>query len=592
MSDVRPEGPPSPAGSKRKWIAFSVLAAAVLLLPWLGKGPLIGAIVVGCALLGMPLFALVGVVTVACFLLWPEVDTLTDLQNLVERVNGLADTENLLAVPLFMLSGSIMARGEISSRLIDFSKALIGWIPGGLAVSAVVACMLFAAISGSSPATVVAIGAMMGPTLMKNGYSEHFSHGLLTSSGSLGILIPPSIPMILYPLINQRAGIETSRLFAAGFGPGLVIGGMLGGYCIYRGIVDKAVRQPFALSTLREAFVDGFWSLLFPLLILGGIYTGFFTVVEASAVSVVYATVVEIWIHRALRPPELPKIIQETGVILGSLLVIMVSALAFSEFLHMKHVPDAAVEWIRSLGLNPDELSDRILFLVILNVLLLLVGTLMDILSAMFLFVPLLAPIAESMGVDPMHFGIIFIVNLEIGYLTPPVGLNLFVASTLFEKSLGHMIKSVAPFIALMLGGLALITYQPAISVGLGNWIVGDEGAAPLPTTPAPLPDEPLPDAPEEGGDGGEVQSLEEMMQELEEGADEGAEAGEGEVLSMEEMMRLAEEGADEEAEGDADGEEGADEAPHDTREPTPEELENPDRVMTMEEMMEAAEAE
>jgi len=589
VSETRSEGPPDPAASKRKWIVFLVLAAGVLLLPWLGEGPLIAAVVVGCALLGMPLFALVGVVTVVCFLLWPEVNTEKDLQNLIERVNGLADTENLLAVPLFMLSGSIMARGEISSRLIDFSKALIGWIPGGLAVSAVVACMLFAAISGSSPATVVAIGAMMGPTLMRNGYSERFSHGLLTSSGSLGILIPPSIPMIIYPLINQRAGIETSRLFAAGFGPGLVIGGMLGGYCVYRGIVDGAVRQPFALSTLREAFVDGFWSLLFPLLILGGIYTGFFTVVEASAVSVVYATVVEIWIHRALKPPELPKIVQETGVILGSLLVIMVSALAFSEFLHFKEVPDAAVEWIQSLGLDPADPTDQILFLVILNVLLLLVGTLMDILSAMFLFVPLLAPITESMGIDPMHFGIIFIVNLEIGYLTPPVGLNLFVASTLFDKPLGHMIRSVGPFIALMLGGLALITYQPAISVGLGNWIAREESGAatpaPAPLPDAPLPDEPLPDGPDDGGGSGDVQSIEEMMQELEGGSDERSEApgDDGEVLTMEEMMELADQG-DDEGEGD-DG-------PGDPSEPTPEEREDPDHVMTMEEMMEAAEGE
>ena len=544
--------------SRRKRSAFVVLVIAILVMPWLGPGPLLAALVLAAALIGMPLFALVGTVTIACFLLFTQdKEGLEDLVNLVERINELGDTENLLAVPLFMLSGSIMARGEISSRLIDFSKAMIGWLPGGLAVSAVVACMLFAAISGSSPATVVAIGAFMAPTLIKNGYKEEFAHGLLTSSGSLGILIPPSIPMILYPLINQRAGIETSRLFAAGFGPGLVIGGILAGYCIYRGIVGNSKRQPFSLKVLGEAFVDGFWSLLFPLLILGGIYTGFFTVVEASGISVVYAIAVEVYIHRALELKEIPKIVQETGVILGSLLVIMVAALAFSEFLHLERIPDVAVEWIQSLNLSP------IAFLLILNLLLLVVGTLMDILSAMFLFVPLLAPIAESMGVDPMHFGIIFIVNLEIGYLTPPVGLNLFVASTLFNKPLGHMIRSVGPFIGLMFIGLMLITYFPALSVGLGNIITGDTE----PETTAPSdPGQPLPDLPDD-----EMPSMDDMMDEADlEDGDEG-------VQSMEERMQ--------ELEGlDADGEEdpGAEA-------PAPRE---PDRVMTMEEMMEAADVE
>jgi len=358
------------AFDQRLFLTFLVAGAA--LAPVFGEGWLILSTIIACALLGMPLFALIGVVTIVCFLLWPENDDpLVDLNNLVERINGLADSENLLAVPLFMLSGSIMARGEISSRLIDFSKALIGWLPGGLAVSAVVACMLFAAISGSSPATVVAIGAMMAPTLMKRGYPEEFTHGLLTSSGSLGILIPPSIPMILYPLINQRAGIDTSELFAAGFGPGLVIGGILAGFCVYQGFKSKTAQQSFSVAVLGASTRDGFWSLMFPILILGGIYTGFFTVVEASAVSVVYAVVIEVFVHRALDFDELPSIVTETGIILGSLLVIMVSALAFSEFLHFKEVPDHAVDWIESLDLAPTDGSTPIAFLLILNVLLL-----------------------------------------------------------------------------------------------------------------------------------------------------------------------------------------------------------------------------
>ena len=570
MSDASPSNP-------RKWTAFLVLVAAVLVLPWLGSGPLIAAVVLGSVLIGLPLFALIGAVAIVCFLLFAEdKHSLSDLTNLVERINGLGDTENLLAVPLFMLSGSIMARGEISRRLIEFSKATIGWLPGGLAVSAVLACMLFAAICGSSPATVVAIGAFMAPTLIKNGYNETFSHGLLTSSGSLGILIPPSIPMILYPLINQRAGIETSRLFAAGFGPGLVIGGILASYCIYRGIVGNSRRQPFTGAGLRDAMVDGFWSLLFPVLILGGIYAGFFTVVEASGISVVYAVVVEVWIHRALALEEIPKIVQETGVILGSLLVIMVSALAFSDFLYDQHVPDMAVDYIRSLDLSP------IAFLLILNLLLLVVGTMMDIISAMFLFVPLLAPIAESMGVDPMHFGIIFIVNLEIGYLTPPVGLNLFVASTLFNKPLGHMIRSVAPFIGLMLIGLAVITYVPAVSIGFGDLITGHEDP-PSEGAPLPLDDdaEPLDD------DGDGMPSLEDMMDEADDQGGPSSDAEPDRPLTMEEMMEAAARGADEDEEPPAE-----DEAPPSTDAPTRQERARPGHEMTMEEMMEAADVE
>ncbi len=554
----------NPAGERRRWIAFGILVAAVLTLPWLGKGPLLLAIVLACALFGVPLFALIGIVTMACFLLWAAgMDDLSDLGILVERIRSLADTENLLAVPLFMLSGAIMSRGQISVRLIEFSKSLIGWIPGGLAVSAVLACMLFAAISGSSPATVVAIGAMMGPSLIKSGYPEKFSHGLLTSSGSLGILIPPSIPMIIYPLVNQSAAIETERMFAAGFGPGFVIGGILGAFCIYEGLRSKSARQSFTLAGLRTATSDGLFSLLFPLLILGGIYSGFFTVVEASAVSVVYAIVVEIWVHRAIKVSEVPKVVQETGVILGSLLVIMVAALSFSEFLEDQRIPHAAVEWIRSLDLSP------ITFLIILNLLLLMVGMFMDILSAMFVFVPLLAPIAASMGVDPIHFGIIFIVNLEIGYLTPPVGLNLFVASTLFNRPLGHIVRSVGPFIALMAVGLLVITYVPAISIGLGDWIVGGDEQASTPTEPTPVPtdgplplDEPPTDTPADPPPSGD---------------------GPGGMLSMEEMMRLADEGGD-------GGVPAAPEAPAPSTEQAPSPPPLPNRVMTMEEMMEAAE--
>lgn len=547
--------------ARRKVIALGAVVAAIAVMPWLGSGPLLAAVILALALLGVPLFAIIGVVTILCYVLWSGLDEVTQLRRLIERIRTLADNDTLLAVPLFMMSGAVMARGEISARLIDFAKATVGWMPGGLAMSAVLACMFFAAISGSSPATVVAIGGMMVPSLIKHGYDEKFSQGLLTSAGSLGILIPPSIPMVVFPIVFSQEKIQVEHLFAAGVGPGILIGGILMGFSFYRGIKDKAQRQPFQVKELGRATVDGFWSLMFPIMILGGISQGVFNAVEASAISVVYAIVVEVWIHGALELKQIPKIFQETGVFLGSLLVIMVAALAFSEFLEDRQIPQMAVAWIRSMDLSPFE------FLLILNLLLLVVGCLMDILSAMFIFVPLLGPIAMSMGVHPIHFAIIFIVNLEIGYLTPPVGLNLFVSATMFNRPIGHIIRAVVPFIGVMLLGLAVITYVPAVSVDFGQWVMGieGEGDASAADEPTPLGDAPeaLPDEPEEeesapaGGDDG-VQTLDEMMQELE--AQEAAEDGAAEEPPPSEL--------------------------------TPAEARDPSKVMTIEEMMEAADIE
>jgi len=542
--------------SKKKTIAFGVVVLAIVVMPWLGPGPLLAAAILASALLGVPLFAIIGIVTMLCYVLWGGIDELIQLRRLIERIRTLADNDTLLAVPLFMMSGAVMARGEISARLIDFAKATVGWLPGGLAISAVLACMFFAAISGSSPATVVAIGGMMVPTMIKSGYDEKFSQGLLTSAGSLGILIPPSIPMVVFPIVFTAEAIQVERLFAAGFGPGFLIGGILMAFSLYRGIKDKAERQAFAVKELGRSLVDGFWSIMFPIVILGGISFGIFNAIEAAAISVVYAIVVEVWIHGALELKQIPKIFQETGIFLGSLLVIMVAALAFSEFLEDREIPQLAVAWIRGMELTPFE------FLLIVNLLLLVVGCLMDILSAMFIFVPLLGPIAMSMGIHPIHFAIIFIVNLEIGYLTPPVGLNLFVSATMFNRPIGHIIRAVVPFIGVMLIGLAIITYVPSISVDFGDWLMGFEEETTETAQPTPLDDgelEELPDddgVPAPTGDDG-VQSIEEMMREL-----EGAGAGDDE----------------------------ADEAPPDTDEPTPEEQRAPSKVMTIEEMMEASE--
>ena len=485
--------------TRERKLPFLIMIAIVLFLPFLGKGGILAAAIIAAALVGSPLFVLIGIATLGSLFLWSGFRDPTQFTIVIEGIRSLADSPTLLAIPFFIMSGAVMSRGQISQRLVDFAQALIGWVPGGMAMSGVIACMLFAAISGSSPATVVAIGTMMGPALIAAGYQERFSHGLLTSAGSLGILIPPSIPMIVYPIVNQTAVIEVERLFASGFGPGLVMGSILIGYSFYQGITDKVPTEPFKFKKLMAATRDGFWALMFPILILGGIYGGIFNAVEASAVSVAYAVVVEVWLHRALKLKAIPEIFGETGVFLGSFLVIMVMALALGEFLEKEEIPARMVEWIQGKDLEYWQ------FLVLLNMILLAVGMMMDILSAMFVFVPLLAPIAASMGVDPMHFGIIFIVNLEIGYLTPPVGLNLFVASALYEKGLGHVIRSVAPFVGLMLIGLGIITWYPQVSIGLGNAIMGGD--------PNAMVDEDG-DGEDDGGDSGGMPTMEEMMQE------------------------------------------------------------------------------
>jgi C4-dicarboxylate transporter DctM subunit len=518
--------------ARERKLPFLIVLAVALLLPFLGKGGLLAAVLLAAALFGLPLFVLIGLATFGSLFLWSGFREVVQFTIVIEGIRSLADSPTLLAIPFFIMSGAVMSKGQISHRLIDFAQALIGWLPGGMAMSGVLACMLFAAISGSSPATVVAIGSMMGPALIAEGYQERFSHGLLTSAGSLGILIPPSIPMIVYPIVNQGAVIEVERLFASGFGPGFVMGSILIGYSFYHGMVDKIPTSPFRFQKLVASVRDGFWALMFPVLILGGIYGGLFNAVEASALSVVYAVVVEVWLHRALKLKALPAIFGETGIFLGSFLVIMVMALALGEFLDKEEVPLRMVEWIQGMDLKYWQ------FLVVLNLLLLAVGMLMDILSAMFIFVPLLAPVAMSMGVDPLHFGIIFIVNLEIGYLTPPVGLNLFVASALYEKPLEHIMRSVAPFVGLMLIGLAIVTYYPQVSIGLGNIIMGSE-----------------PEMMEEGEEG----------EEDEEGEGVEEEHKGGGMPTMEEMMREAqadEEGWDEEAEEPEEPEEEQEEEP------------------------------
>ena len=461
----------------------SPMAAMATVEPMAGAGLLVVAVLIGLVLLGTPLFVVIGGLAVACLAAYPEfagafdsLNGFTTNFNLIERMIELAEQPTMVAIPFFMIAGAIMSRGAIAQRLVDFANALFGWLPGGLALSTIAACMFFAAISGSSPVTVITIGAIMLPALAAQGYPEKLGLGLVTSAGSLGIIIPPSIPMIVYAIFATSAGQPTNieDLFIAGIGPGILIGLLFGVYCMLNSRGVK--RERFEFRQVVTTFLDGLWALSLPVFILGGIYLGLFNATEASAISVVLALGIELLIHRSLTPDELPSILGETAVLMGSILIIVCVAFGFSEFMAIKQIPDAIVAWLASYELTP------LTFVLLLNVLLLLVGCLMDIISAIILFVPLIAPIAGHLGFDPIHVGLIFIVNLEIGYLTPPLGLNLFVATTYFEKPFGLVIKAVAPFLILLVVGLGIVTYVPTVSLGINNLRDGDDFWSSFPT--------------------------------------------------------------------------------------------------------------
>lgn len=432
-----------------------------------------GWLIFGGALLllacGEYLFVVLGIATLLCVQCIGDGKTIGVAADLFRAVNK----EVLLAIPFFIVAGGLITRGKIAERLVDLARALIGWIPGGLALSAVLACMFFAAISGSSPVTLIAIGSMLYPSMLKEGYSERFSMGILSSGGTLGIIIPPSIPMIVYSIMvtdslknigasgAQVSRLSVTNLFIAGVGPGLLLGGLLLAYAFFYSLRVRAPRMEFSLRRLGSALYRGTWALLLPVVILGGIYGGYFTATESAAVAVVYALLVELLIHRELKWRDVPAVLVEAAELMGQLFPILVLAYAFNMFLTFEEIPQAAAEKLAEL------VTSRTGFLVLVNLFLLVVGCVMDIMSAILIFAPLLAPMVASYEIDPVHFGIIFIVNLEIGYLTPPMGINLFVASGLFKKPLTEVVRAVLPFILLFLVGLGLITWCPDISLAL-----------------------------------------------------------------------------------------------------------------------------
>jgi C4-dicarboxylate transporter, DctM subunit len=555
---------------RRRAVGLAVwlsIATALFVLTSNGTFLILGIILV-CLLLGQPLFVLLGTLTLASYYFFVGYTDSDTLNVIVARILDLAAKEVLLAIPFFVVAGEIMTKGSLSQRLIDVARACFGWMPGGLAVAAVAGCIFFAAISGSSPVTVIAIGSIMVPALVRAGYPFSFSMGLLTTAGSLGILIPPSIPMIVYSImVGTSTPMDPKDLFLGGVIPGLFIGGMLAAYSIFIGVRHRLPREIVSFKRLGKEVTRGFWSLMLPVIILGGIYSGVFTTTEAAGVSVVYAFVVELFIHQDMRFKDLPKVAEQSMTTMGALLLIIGLAIGLNNVLVEEQVPDRMVQWLQTLDLT------RTSFFVIVNLFLLALGCFMDIMSAILIVAPMLAPMASAMAIEPVHMGIVFIVNLEIGYLTPPIGLNLFVASTLFRRSLGEVIRAVLPSLAILFVGLICITWIPVLSMGLVNVVNGDPLLGKAPAVEAPEDPSPQRRQPEQEQPG-TVKTLQELMREQRGEPSEAAAAHEapGRVKTMKELME------------EQRNKPAAAEAPTPT--PTPEPPPAPRRVKTMKELM------
>jgi C4-dicarboxylate transporter, DctM subunit len=407
------------------------------------------------ALLGVPLFAIIGLSALASFYN-AEIDSAAIFIELYR----VASNPTLIAIPLFTFSGFILAHGKTPERLTRVSQSILRGAPGGIPMAILMACAFFTALTGASGVTIIALGGLLYPLLLREKYGENFSLGMITSSGSLGLLFPPSLPLILYGLVAQ---VSIDKLFIAGIVPGLLMILIVSVFAITR---STRSTKSFNWAEAKSALIDASWEIPLPFIILVGIYGGFFTVTEAASVTVVYVILVETFIYKDLDIfKDLPNLMKDSMVLVGSILIILGTAMGFTNYLVDEQVP------MTILATMQQYIHDPLTFLMVLNVFLLIVGCMMDIFSAIIVVVPLIIPIAQSFDVNMVHLGIIFLTNLEIGYSTPPVGINLFIAATRFNKPVLKLYQAVLPFLGLRLIGLILITYVPAISLFLVDWV-------------------------------------------------------------------------------------------------------------------------
>ena len=421
---------------------------------------MVGALLLLLALIGAPLFA---VIAASALLGFSSEEV--DLAVVVIEFYRLAEMPVLIAIPLFTFAGYVLGESQAPQRLVRVTDALLGWLPGGLAMVSVAACALFTAFTGASGVTIVALGALLYPALAQKGYPDRFSLGLITTSGSLGLLFAPALPLILYGVVAQQMSLDTplriDDMFRAGVLPGLLMLAMLSAWCAWQSRSLPRHVGNFSGAEALSALRDSLWEVPLPILVLGGIYSGFFAVSEAAAVTALYVLVVEVGIRREIALSRLPEVMREAMVLVGGILIILGVSLASTNYLIDTEVPVRLFELIRG------QIESKWTFLILLNLFLLALGMMLDIFSALMIIVPIILPIAVSYGIHPVHLGIVFLANMQIGYFTPPVGMNLFIASYRFERPVMELYRATLPFFFILLAAVLIITYWPALSLVL-----------------------------------------------------------------------------------------------------------------------------
>ena len=413
----------------------------------------IAPVLVLLALLGAPLFAVI-----AASALWNFYQADIDLQVVAIEFWGIAEMPILLAIPLFTFAGYLLSESGAPARLVRLTTALLGWMPAGLAIVALAACAFFTAFTGASGVTIVALGAILFPAMHQAGYPERFNLGLVTSAGSLGLLFAPSLPLILYGIVAE---VSIEDLFLAGILPGFLMLLVLSGYSVWK---NRALRTPlsdFSWGEAGRAIKAAAWEIPLPIVVLGGIYSGYFAISEAAAVTALYVLIVDVLILREIRFRDLPRIMRESMVLVGGIMIILGVSRASTNFMIDAGVPQQLLEWVSSV------VDDRLMFLLMLLVFLLILGAILDIFSAIVLVVPLMLPVAQQFGVDPVHLGIVFLATMQLGYITPPVGLNLFIAGYRFERPIMDIYFATLPFFFWLLASVIVIIFWPTLSLAL-----------------------------------------------------------------------------------------------------------------------------
>lgn len=404
------------------------------------------------AALGVPLFVIMGLLALVAFS-FAGVQT----SAVAVEIYKMAAAPTLLSIPLFAFAGYLMAESGSPRRILRFAEAALGWLPGGVAIVSLVICAFFTAFTGASGVTIIALGGLLYPILKDKGFSDKFTLGLITTSGSLGLLFPPSLPLILYGLIGN---VDIAQLFKAGLLPGILLIVLLSLWSLKNGSEILKTRIPFSAKELWDSFKGTAWEILLPIGVLGGIYGGIVTTTEAAALTALYVFIIECFIYRDLKlTKDIPRIVGESMSLVGAILLILCCALGLTNYLVDEEVP------MKLFALMKTVIHDKYVFLLFLNIFLLIVGCLMDIFSAIVVVVPLIVPMAREYGVDPVHLAVIFLLNLEIGYVTPPVGINLFISSFRFQKPMVELYKASFPFLIISILALLIVTYVPWLSL-------------------------------------------------------------------------------------------------------------------------------